>query len=454
MKITLVMPSIGRRPENPDDYVGSWQMEPLALAVIGGLTPDKHEVVIADDRMEPIPYDDPTDLVAINSETFTAKRAYQIADAYRQRGVPVVMGGFHPTLMPDEAAEHADAVLVGEAEMMWQQMLDDFEKGNLQKMYRASGRADLSKVMLDRSLFKDKGYLPIHLVESGRGCNYRCNFCSVTEFFKHQYVRRPIDMVIKEIESLNTDLIFFVDDNIASDPKEAKEFFSALKPLNITWVSQATIDSARDEELLDVLVDSGCLGLLIGFESLSDENLAQMNKSVNKRRGGYEKPLQNLRDRAIKIYATFLLGYDGDDHKALQRTLDFALAHKFFLVAFNHLVPFPGTPLYDTFEKEGRMLYDKWWLSDEYQIGDVAFKPKQMSSEELVAECMRMRREFYGWSNIFRRMDIGNNISSFKSALMYFQLNRMLQREVNKKKGLPLGVDLTVEPARKVAATT
>jgi radical SAM superfamily enzyme YgiQ (UPF0313 family) len=437
------MPSIGRRPEAPDDYVGSWQMEPLALAVLGGLTPPGHELSIADDRMEKIPYHVPTDLVAINVETFTARRAWQIADEYRKRGVKVVVGGFHPTLLPEEAAEHADAVMVGEAEDDWAQILLDAEKGELKQYYRSKARADLGKVMLDRSLFKGKGYLPIRLVESGRGCNYRCNFCSVTEFFKHEYVRRPVEMVTREIEGLDANLIFFVDDNIATYPEESMAFFKALKPLGIEWVSQATIDSCRDEALLDTLVESGCTGLLIGFESLSDANLAQMNKSANKRNGGYEKPLQNLRDRAIKIYATFLLGYDGDDAAALQRTLDFSLHHKFFLVAFNHLVPFPGTPLYKTFEEESRLIYDKWWLSDEYRVGDVAFRPKLMEPRELEEECARMRKEFYSWSNIYHRIDFGNNVTGWKSALMFYNLNRMLQREVSKKRGLPLGISGT-----------
>lgn len=168
-----------------------------------------------------------------------------------------------------------------------------------------------------------------------------------------------------------------------------------------------------------------------------------MNKSANKRNGGYEKPLQNLRDRAIKIYATFLLGYDGDDAAALQRTLEFSLHHKFFLVAFNHLVPFPGTPLYKTFEEESRLLYDKWWLSDKYRVGDVAFKPKLMEPRELEEECARMRKEFYSWSNMYHRIDFGNNVTGWKSALMFYNLNRMLQREVSKKRGLPLGLSGT-----------
>jgi len=451
MKITLVMPSIGRRPECPNDYIGSWQMEPLALAVLAGVTPPEHEVIIADDRVESMPFDEPTDLVAINAEAFTAMRAYQIADAFRARGVPVVLGGFHPSLVPEEAKEHADTVVVGEAERIWPQLLEDVASKNLQEFYRGEGRVDLSQLKTKRSIFEGKGYLPVRLVESGRGCNYRCNFCSVTEFFGHRYIRRPLDNLVAELETLESKRVFFVDDNIAADPQEARAFFKALKPLGITWVSQMTIDAARDTELLDILVDSGCLGLLIGFESLSEKNLAQMNKSVNTRAGGYDVPLQNLRDRAIKIYATFLLGYDDDDKDTFQRTLDFSMEHKFFMAAFNHLVPFPGTPLYDELEKDGRLLYDKWWLDSRYRFGGVAFNPKGITADELDEGCMWMRRRFYEWKSIFKRVDFGNNVCGWSSLAMFFNLNRMLQREVSKKKDLPLGVSEAIEPQRPLS---
>jgi radical SAM superfamily enzyme YgiQ (UPF0313 family) len=442
MKITFILPSIGRRPHEVADYVGSWQMEPLAIAALAGATPPHHELVFFDDRVEPIRYDDPTDLVAINAETFTAKRAYQIASRYHERGIPVVLGGFHPTLVPDEAGEQAEAVMVGEAEQVWPELLRDAEAGQLKKRYRAPGRADLCQQVNDRSIFKGKGYLPITLIESGRGCNFRCNFCSVTHFFDHKYVRRPLDRVIGEIESTQAQAVFFVDDNIASDPKESREFFRGLAPLKTRWVSQMTIDAARDEELLDLAVESGCVGLLIGFESLSAKNLAMMNKRFNSRQGGFERPLKNLADRGIKIYATFLLGYDDDDTDVFRRTLDFCMEHKFFLVAFNHLVPFPGTPLYRTFEEQGRLLYDKWWLDERYQFGEVAFAPKLMTAGQLAEGCQWGRRQFYSWQNMFTRaLDFQTNVNSLGSLAMFFSLNHMLHREVDQKKGMPLGFD-------------
>lgn len=416
-------------------------MEPLALAALAGLTPDEHEVVVIDDRIETIPYHRPTDLVALNVETYTARRAYQIAEEYRAQGVTVVMGGFHPTLVPEEAAQHADAVVVGEAETIWPTLLQDYQRGELNRVYHATSGFPLSEIRIDRSVYSGKRYLPIHLVETGRGCFQCCDFCSVTRFFDHQHRRRPVEAVISEIESLDPNkLFFFVDDNIAASPQEARAFFKRLVPLNIRWVSQMTINAARDETLLDILVDSGCLGLLIGFESLNAKTLDQMNKAGNLQNGGYELPLRLLRERAIKLYATFLLGYDGDDSDTVKATLDFALHHNFFLAAFNHLVPFPSTPIYNRLESQGRLRSSRWWLDATHHFGEVVFDPVQMTYRQLEEACMWLRREFYSWRNITRRMDVGHNIDGFRTAAMYFQLNRMLQQEVDVKKGLPLGV--------------
>jgi radical SAM superfamily enzyme YgiQ (UPF0313 family) len=263
----------------------------------------------------------------------------------------------------------------------------------------------------------------------------------VTRFFNHRYRRRPVEAVISEIESLDPKLpYFFVDDNIAASPEEARAFFKELVPLKIRWVSQMTVDAARDDRLLDILVESGCLGLLIGFESLNPINLEQMNKAGNLRPGGYEQPLRLLRERAIKIYATFLLGYDEDDGRTVEATLDFALRHNFFLAAFNHLVPFPATPIYNRLRDEGRLRSATWWLDPEHRFGDVVFDPKRMTSRQLEEACMWLRRRFYSFRNITRRINFGHNVDALRSAVLFFQLNLMLKREVGVKKGLPLGV--------------
>jgi radical SAM superfamily enzyme YgiQ (UPF0313 family) len=253
-------------------------MEPLPPATIAGLTPADVDIRFYDDRMERIPYDEPTDLVAISVETYTARRSYQIASEYRRRGVPVVMGGFHPTLCPDEAAQYAESVVVGEAEESWPRLVDDFRHGRLQPLYRAERRPSLRGVKPDRRIFTGKRYLPVGLVEAGRGCHFRCEFCAVQAVFRNTQTRRPLDDVIAEVADLRGTrrLFFFVDDNITSNLDDAKDFFRALAALKVRWVSQSSINAAHDEEFLDLIVRSGCQGVLIGFESLNPVALAAM----------------------------------------------------------------------------------------------------------------------------------------------------------------------------------
>src|SRR5512142_1666483 len=242
MRLTLIHPCIGRRVDQP--YIRLWQMEPLPPAVIAGLTPREVEIKFHDDRMERIPYDEPTDLVGISVETYTAKRAYQIASEYRKRGVPVVMGGFHASLCPEEVSQYAEAVVVGEAEEVWEQVLQDAERGALQTYYRSSGRPSLRNLCPNRSIFKRKNYLPIGLVEAGRGCHFVCDFCAVQTVFRHSQTRRPAKDIFTDLEMLrHKPLIFFVDDNITSNMPQAKDFFRELKKLKIRWVSQASINA-------------------------------------------------------------------------------------------------------------------------------------------------------------------------------------------------------------------
>ena len=456
MKLTIVHPCIGRRIG--ESYIRSWQMEPLAAATLAGLTPKDIRVKFYDDRMEIIPYDEPTDLVAMSVETYTAKRAYQIASEYRRRNVPVVMGGFHPTLVPDEASEYAEAIVMGEAEGLWSQVLDDFRAGRMRRVYRSGARPSLAQLKPDRSIFVGKRYLPVGLVEAGRGCHFRCEFCAIQSYFDSTQTRRPIGDILDEIKRVKKPLIFFVDDNITSNMDEAKEFFRALVPLKVRWVSQASINAAHDEEFLQLIKASGCQGLLIGFESLNPANLRKMHKSFNTMKGGYEQALANLRRYGIRLYATFILGYDEDNGDTTRTTLEFAMRHKFYLVAFNHLTPFPGTPLYDRLEREGRLLYDKWWLDAEYRYGMVPFGPKGMSAAEVKQRCIEARQEFYGLRSIIQRgFDRQVNASSWFMWSSFFSINLMFRREVLQRKDFPLGDEaytgslLKLEPADEFA---
>lgn len=439
MRITLVHPCIGRRPGQR--YIRTWQMEPLPAATLAGLTPRDVDVRFYDDRMEVIPFDEPTDLVALSVETYTAKRAYQIASEYRRRKVPVVMGGFHASLCPDEVARHAESVVTGEAELTWPLVVDDARHGRLQRRYRQETRPSLAGLRPDRSIFRGKRYLPIGLVEAGRGCHFKCDFCAVQTVFESTQTRRPVDDILEELSRLKHEkkLFFFVDDNITSNLAQAKEFFRALIPLGLRWVSQSSINAAHDDEFLDLLVRSGCQGVLIGFESLNPSNLKAMNKVFNTQRGGFEKALANLRRHRIRVYGTFIFGYDGDTPESFDPTVAFAQEHGFYIAAFNHLTPFPGTPLYQRLVEENRMLYETWWLDDRYSYNRIPFRPRGMEPDTLQRGCVAARRRFYSWPSILRRgFDPVNRSNGFMWRNFYL-INSLHRNDVSLRDHYPLG---------------
>jgi radical SAM superfamily enzyme YgiQ (UPF0313 family) len=445
VRLTLIHPAVGRRDST--SYIRTWQMEPLAPALLASLTPADVDIKFYDDRCEPIPYDEPTDLVAMSVETYTARRAYQIASHYRRRGVPVVMGGFHATLVPDEVACYAEATVVGEAEGVWQQLLDDFRCKRLQPLYKTKERPSLAGLAPRRDIFRGKPYLSIGLIEAGRGCHFRCDFCAVQTFFNQTQTRRPIDDILREICRMQKPLYFFVDDNITSNMKQAKEFFRALIPLKIRWVSQASINAAHDEEFLQLIKQSGCQGLLIGFESLNPENLQAMNKSFNTMKGGYAQALANLRRHGIRLYTTFIAGYDQDTPETMYDTLQFALDQRFYMVAFNHLTPFPGTPLYDRLRNENRLLYPQWWLDPRYRYGMVPFDSPTMTGEFIEAMCVAMRARFYSLTSIARRsLDFQVNSNNVFMWSNFFLINWMIRQEVLQRRGFPLGDSSDLSP--------
>lgn len=451
MRLTLVLPAIGRKAGV--DYMRTWQMEPLSVAALAALTPKDVEIAFHDDRMEPIPFDRPTDLVAIPVETYTAKRAYQIASEYRRRRVPVVMGGFHPTLMPDEAKEYAESVIIGEAEGLWPTVIDDARHGRLNPVYRSNGQPDLATVRYDRSLFHGRRYLRIGLVETGRGCRFPCDFCAVQTFFNRTARHRPIDSIVAEIAGLKSEkrLFFFVDDNFAADLSFARELAEALAPLDIRWVTQMSVNAAHDEAFLAALARSGCRGVLIGFESLDQKVLRNMRKNFNTMRGGFAPALANLRRHRIRVYGTFVFGYDGESPEAFEEAADFAIDHRFYLAAFNHLTPFPGTPLFGRLQREGRLLHEKWWLDERYHYNGVPFQPENMTSDEIRQGCLRARRRFYSWRSIAGRAADPVNRSDAFMFWNFFVINGMHRNEVGARDRFPLGDPAWNGPLLKAA---
>jgi radical SAM superfamily enzyme YgiQ (UPF0313 family) len=287
-------------------------------------------------------------------------------------------------------------------------------------------------------------------VEAGRGCHFRCEFCAIQSYFGSTQTRRPTDEILDELRQVQRKLIFFVDDNITSNMDQAKEFFRALIPLKIRWVSQASINAAHDEEFLRLIKASGCQGLLIGFETLNPDNLKRMHKGFNTMKGGYEVALANLRRHGIRLYITFILGYDDDNGDTFQETLQFAMKHKFYIVAFNHLTPFPGTPLYERLQREGRLLYERWWLDPNYRYGMVPFTPKGLTAEMVKQRCIEARSVFYGWRSILRRsLDFQVNSNTFFMWSNFFVINSLMRREVMQRKDFPLGDEAYTGPLIK-----
>ena len=442
MKLTLIKPNIGRMEHSL--YVDEGRMEPLQLGVLAGLTPSDVDVVLHDDRCETIPYDDPTDLVAITVETFTARRAYEISAEYRARGVPVVLGGFHPTLIPDEASEHGDAIVIGDAETVWTNIIEDARDGRLRPVYRASAvTPQAGGVIPRRDLFKGKGYLPLTLVQFGRGCTNGCRYCAISAYFGATHTCRRVEEVVEEIRRQKRRTVFFVDDNIVADREAAKRLFRALIPLKIRWVSQGSVEMVEDRELMALRVESGCLGNVIGFESIDPEALREMNKAPNLGEfDSYERAIEIVKSYGLQTWAAFLLGSDSDTRDGLYAVLDFAMKHKFTFAAYNILMPYPNTPLYSQLEEEGRLLYDgKWWLHPEYRFNYAAYRPTNMSADELTEVAFDIRRRWNSSGSIFRRFfDPKTNMRTPYRAFIYWTYNPLFQKETFKKQGLRFGL--------------
>jgi radical SAM superfamily enzyme YgiQ (UPF0313 family) len=438
MKVTFIQPAVGKKSGTA--YAKTWCMEPLSIAVLSAITPSWIEKAFFDDRIEPILYDEPTDLVAITTETYTAKRAYDIARQYRERNIPVVMGGFHATLATEEVKQYADAVVVGEAETSWPELLNDFQNGTLQKEYRNEAYPVTSGILPDRSIFSNKRYLKIGLVETSRGCLYHCEFCSIYGFFNKSYRNRPIDEIVADIKQSGRKFFFFVDDNLAMDRNRTLELCRALKPLKINWFGQVSIHISKDDEMLRALRDSGCIGALIGFESFNEDNLKQMGKNVNLQYADYTLAIQRMRAFGLIIYGTFVFGYASDTEKDFENVFRFARQNKLFMNAFNHLVSFPGTPLYTRLKEENKLIHEKWWLMDNYKFGDVVFHPGALNAEQLAELCYRYRKKFFTWSSVFyRSLDMKANCGSSKKALVYFLANITARKDVEFRQGLPVG---------------
>jgi len=446
MRLTLIKPRMGTHRDAL--YVEEGRMEPLTLSVIAALTPDDVEITVHDDRMESIPFDEPTDLVGITVETWTARRAYQIAAEYRRRGVRVVLGGFHATLAPDEAQEHADSVFTGDAEQGWGEVIADARRGRLRRRYAAApGVAQRSGLMPRRDVYRDKAYLPITLMQFSRGCHFACNFCAISSFFDKRLFHRHLDDVLAELDQRPHKLVFFVDDNLCANRVVARELCRALIPLKLRWVSQSSIDMTLDPELMRLMARSGCLGHVVGFESLNADELRGMKKvapnlSVH-RDPLYRRQLAVLREHGLQTWASFTFGHDTDTVDTVWRTLDWAIEQKFAFGAFNILKPYPGTALYEKLRREGRLLWEgRWWNHPEYRFNHATFVPRRIAPEVLTDALSEARRI---WSSpvtmVKRFLDLRTHMRTPYRMAVYWAYNPVYGRENSRKQGMQFGLE-------------
>jgi radical SAM superfamily enzyme YgiQ (UPF0313 family) len=387
-----------------------FRMPCLGLLKVAALTPPGWEIKIIDEKLEKLNPDEPADLVGITAMTTTVQRGYEIADHYRARGTKVVMGGMHVSALPEEALAHCDAVVEGEAEGLWTQLIADVEAGNIQPLYRHKGKfPDLTGMpRVDWTLFQDKGYLPVHFVETTRGCPVDCEFCAVSRAFGGKYRNRPPEEVVNELRALKPfegmftlkNCVFFVDDNIISNRAHAREFLSRIVDLKLKWFGQASMNIARDPEILRLCQKSGCVGVFMGFETLSPAALSSAGKRVN-RPEDYLDIVRKIHDHGIGIDGSFVFGFDEDDAGVFDRTVEFVQKAKLEVAYFSILTPYPGTRLYQRLKSEGRILSQDWSL---YDANHVVFQPKTLTPDALVAGYLDALKSIYTLPAIFNRL--------------------------------------------------
>lgn len=437
MHLGLIQPGVGKKPGQ--NYPKSWMMEPLALGVLAAATPDDVTVTLFDDRHETLPNNPTFEVVAIAVETYTARRAYALADHFRSQGSQVILGGIHATLCPDEAALHADTLVLGPVETLWPQVIADAQKRNLKPRYQGNLDAKFRGMSPRRDLFRGRPYLDLALVEASRGCPYACDFCAVAALHKQRHQYRLAEAVAHEMRTCGRRRVFLVDDNLTAQPAAAHLLLEVLAGVGIPWLTQFSIEAAGNEALVKALSKAGCKGVLIGFEALDASTLAAMNKGPTRHGVSYAEGLKRLADHGIPVYGTFVFGYDGVHRQQFERCLDFALETRLCMAAFNHLVPFPQTPLYRTLETQGRLPVPKWWLKPNGRFGEVVFTPKGMTAQELANTCHEFRQKFYTWSSILRRAWSKSNCGTVGRAATYFALNRFSGHAARARQDLPIG---------------
>ncbi len=428
-----------------------FRMPCLGLLKVAALTPPGWEVIIIDEKVETLDLNQEADLVGITAMTPTVNRAYEIADRFRHRGIKVVLGGMHVSQLPEEASGRCDSVVIGEAEGQWPALLADFENGALRSVYRhEDGLPPLDHLPTpDWELYRNKGYLPVHFVETTRGCPLDCEFCSVTNAFGGRFRNRPMEEVLAELRGLRPfgglltlrNCVFFVDDNIISNRAYDREFLPRIADLGLKWFGQASVNIANDDEILSLCEKSGCIGIFIGFETLSPETLRSIGKRINHPED-YLRVVQKIHDHGIGIDASFVFGFDTDDESVFDRTLEFVLKARIDVAYFSLLTPYPGTRLHTRLKEAGRLLTEDWSL---YDGSRVLYRPAMFSPDQLMEGYYRVLKDFYSLSSIFGRLWGAKSYKNF-----FYPMNLGFRHSVGKLVRLYEAGGMRVEPTPAV----
>jgi radical SAM superfamily enzyme YgiQ (UPF0313 family) len=423
MKILLVSPERERKKEEAFLFRLSF----LNLPYVAAVTPAGVELKIVDEAFEKIDFDEKVDLVGMTAQTPVAPRAYQIAEEFRKRGVPVVMGGVHASMLPQEALQHVDAVVVGEAEGAWPDLIEDLRRGQIRRIYVGTELANPSHLPYPRrDLLNEKFYFPLKLLETTRGCPHRCDFCGVSKFFGYRYRNRPISEIERELKTLfqkgpvmnlplkktlslfskdlpyflKRRLLYIIDSNIAGDKRFCLDLLSLLKEFDLLWYGHAPVSVAFDQRLLEGFAQTGCIAINIGFESFSTKNLNTMGKGFNQP-SRYAEAVERIHDRGIGIMGTFIVGLDDDDSGVFRRIIDFCIDSKLDWALAFIMAPYPGTDSFLRLEKEGRILCRDW---EKYDSLNAVYQPLLMSVEELEKGVRAIWKEVFSTSSIYKRI--------------------------------------------------
>jgi len=372
----------------------------LSLPILAGLTPPEHEVEIVEEPWDKINFDKKYDLVGITTMTATAPRAYEISIMFRERGIKTILGGIHPTTLPDESIKYTDSVVIGEAENIWDSVIKDAQENKLKKFYKSEFPLLSNSVIPRRDLVKRKaGVINLVPIETTRGCPYNCDFCSVTKFFGPRPRHKPIKEVIKDISTIKGKNLMFLDDNIAGNKQYARELFKELKYMGKKWVGQSAINIVKDRELLKLASESGCCSFFIGLESVSTKEINRYHKNL-KSKEEIKEAIKMFLDVGILIYVSLIFGFDGDDQSIFEETVEFLIESKVAFAQLVLLTPFPGTKIFNDLQKEGRILSYDWSKYDNVKL---VFEPLRMTADQLLGGFHWARHKFDSFPSIIKR---------------------------------------------------